>query len=117
MVNGVDVEALIDTGATHSIMDFRVNCLLGLIPNERKVVSMFLADDSTMKCVGEVSCDVTIDNVSRCVKFQCVKNFKYDLLVGFDLHLSAELNVVSDELLVKETLNSIESNLDITEIL
>jgi predicted aspartyl protease len=118
-VNGNELEALVDTGATHSIIDYRVVCLLGLVPNVRKVKSMSLADDSTIKCGGEVSAEVTIDSVSRSVKFQVIQKFKYDLLVGLDVlkAFAAELNVVTGELTVKESLNSIESNQEMTEVL
>ncbi|UYV84632.1 hypothetical protein LAZ67_X002921, partial [Cordylochernes scorpioides] len=83
-VNGIPAQAFVDTGATVSIINWRLfkRTRLQLQPNSDIHISQ--ADGVTRKC-GSLQTKVRIDKLIKPVTLHVMKNFKYPLLIGLDV--------------------------------
>ncbi|UYV71989.1 K02A2.6-like, partial [Cordylochernes scorpioides] len=83
-VNGIPAQAFVDTGATVSIINWRLfkRTRLQLQPNSDIHISQ--ADGVTRTC-GSLQTKVRIDKLIKPVTLHVMKNFKYPLLIGLDV--------------------------------
>ncbi|UYV64168.1 hypothetical protein LAZ67_2006908 [Cordylochernes scorpioides] len=83
-VNGIPAQAFVDTGATVSIINWRLfkRTCLQLQPNSDIHISQ--ADGVTRTC-GSLQTKVRIDKLIKPVTLHVMKNFKYPLLIGLDV--------------------------------
>ncbi|UYV72398.1 hypothetical protein LAZ67_9002947, partial [Cordylochernes scorpioides] len=83
-VNGIPAQAIVDTGATVSIINWRLfkRTRLQLQPNSDIHISQ--ADGVTRTC-GSLQTKVRIDKLIKPVTLHVMKNFKYPLLIGLDV--------------------------------
>ncbi|UYV80667.1 hypothetical protein LAZ67_19001324, partial [Cordylochernes scorpioides] len=83
-VNGIPAQAFVDTGATVSIINWRLfkRTRLQLQPNSDIHISQ--ADGVTRTC-GRLQTKVRIDKLIKPVTLHVMKNFKYPLLIGLDV--------------------------------
>ncbi|UYV71739.1 hypothetical protein LAZ67_9000200, partial [Cordylochernes scorpioides] len=83
-VNGIPAQAFVDTGATVSIINWRLfkRTRLQLQPNSDIHISQ--ADGVTRTC-GSLQTKVRIDELIKPVTLHVMKNFKYPLLIGLDV--------------------------------
>ncbi|UYV69788.1 hypothetical protein LAZ67_7000732, partial [Cordylochernes scorpioides] len=92
-VNGIPAQAFVDTGATVSIINWRLfkRTRLQLQPNSDIHISQ--ADGVTRTC-GSLQTKVRIDKLIKPVTLHVMKNFKYPLLIG--LHVASLFNLLID---------------------
>ncbi|UYV84871.1 hypothetical protein LAZ67_X003796, partial [Cordylochernes scorpioides] len=83
-VNGIPAQAFVDTGATVSIINWRLfkRTRLQIQPNSDIHISQ--ADGVTRTC-GSLQTKVRIDKLIKPVTLHVMKNFKYPLLIGLDV--------------------------------
>ncbi|UYV74631.1 K02A2.6-like [Cordylochernes scorpioides] len=83
-VNGIPAQAFVDTGATVSIINWRLfkRTRLQLQPNSDIHISQ--ADGVTRTC-GSLQTKVRINKLIKPVTLHVMKNFKYPLLIGLDV--------------------------------
>ncbi|UYV64131.1 K02A2.6-like, partial [Cordylochernes scorpioides] len=83
-VNGIPAQAFVDTGATVSIINWRLfkRTRLQLQPNSDIHISQ--ADGVTRTC-GSLQTKVRIDKLIKPVTLHVMKNFQYPLLIGLDV--------------------------------
>ncbi|UYV62905.1 K02A2.6-like [Cordylochernes scorpioides] len=83
-VNGIPAQAFVDTGATVSIINWRLfkRTRLQLQPNSD--IHIRQADGVTRTC-GSLQTKVRIDKLIKPVTLHVMKNFKYPLLIGLDV--------------------------------
>lgn len=85
LIGGKTIKSLVDTGATHSIMNDILAKRINLVEDRSVKRELMVADDSCITCFGEVTTDVMVDGLTQSAKFQIIKDFKYQALLGLDL--------------------------------
>ncbi|UYV80583.1 K02A2.6-like, partial [Cordylochernes scorpioides] len=83
-VNGIPAQAFVDTGATVSIINWRLfkRTRLQLQPNSDIHISQ---PDGVTRTCGSLQTKVRIDKLIKPVTLHVMKNFKYPLLIGLDV--------------------------------
>ncbi|UYV74788.1 hypothetical protein LAZ67_12000984, partial [Cordylochernes scorpioides] len=83
-VNGIPAQAFVDTGATVSIINWRLFKRTRLQPQPNSDIHISQADGVTRTC-GSLQTKVRIDKLIKPVTLHVMKNFKYPLLIGLDV--------------------------------
>uniref|UniRef100_A0A158P4S6 RNA-directed DNA polymerase n=1 Tax=Tetranychus urticae TaxID=32264 RepID=A0A158P4S6_TETUR len=99
-IEGISVEAFIDTGSTISIMSLKTCKRLNLPINNKQQITINQLEGST-KSVGYTLASTTIHKTTKTIKYHIISNFRYPILIGlntsieFGLHLNLEDKTVS----------------------
>ena len=100
-IHGVQVEALVDTGATVCLIDY--DWLQENVPTRRnliekpRLISAKTANNSDLDIAGFINLPVIINNCCYFIDFHVVHNITLDIILGtqFLINLGANINYVS----------------------
>ncbi len=106
-VSNRPVLGLVDCGASHACADESIVSHLEVDVGVQRVLAV--ADNSQLRCVGEVVAEIQIDGITHTCRVQVIANFKYQFLIGLDLlrKFQAFVDVVGKRLVIGGGLNAI----------
>lgn len=83
----VEVEALFDTGATKSFIDFSIAEKLGYVKYEKPRIVYLATKDTKAEIMGYVVARVTIEDVELPLEhvFGVIKDLKHPCIIGMDI--------------------------------
>ncbi len=96
-IGNTEVHALLDTGATTSIISKQLVQQLGLIPKNGDSINMYSCDGSRVACEGIVHVDFRIKEHEFCHKFIVMTNASQQLIIGIDIMKEHGFHLLCDE--------------------
>ena len=93
-VRGIPVKALVDTGATVSVLNDKIYRKVRLIGDmkekRRRHTELFAADETPMQVTGDFEIELKLNGLRMPLIVSVVKNLGYDLLLGMDFFRATE---------------------------